>query len=484
MYQNGMNTTYFHWVPTDEENLLRAAKIIGWGTGGITHVAFFEGYFYSQVPHEDEDPEYVTYGDLEAEWGTPTGYFEEIGNRTRNVTAQNTFGDNSHGGTVKWDDASWTSNLPKTFGHATQHSLAVVTGQLSAQSIRQEFDRWVNSYGTLNDPSASIQIWIQSTNPTYSAIHKNLYDVQFQYSKPTGTFTGAIIVNGQSQSTPTSTYEIEEDQSISAQASTYFHSENVSFLFSNWSPGGSTNPSSSFTPGGASQLYTVTANFSPKPLPPADLYAGGTVGDPVQLTWTSHSASSGVTEYQIWRKVKPKNQGEQSPVLLTTVSRTTTSYTDYEYSVTSGYTDDLVSYDVRARYNAGGVSAYADPNWVVAFAEILLKTTKKVRSPEALTGPASYTLSAEPNPFNPNTLIRYELPEPSSVRIELYDAAGRKVADLVDLARPAGRFSVPWSGRDEVGRAASSGVYYCRMTAIPSAGGNAVLQTVRLLLIK
>lgn len=66
-----------------------------------------------------------------------------------------------------------------------------------------------------------------------------------------------------------------------------------------------------------------------------------------------------------------------------------------------------------------------------------------------------------PNPFNPTTTIRYALPEVSSVRIELFDITGRRVAVLVDkTAQAPGRYSVPFNGAT-----LASGVYVYRITA-------------------
>lgn len=64
-----------------------------------------------------------------------------------------------------------------------------------------------------------------------------------------------------------------------------------------------------------------------------------------------------------------------------------------------------------------------------------------------------------PNPFNPGTTIRYVVPEESPVRIDVYDALGRRVSTLVneDL-HPSGQFTINFNGSN-----LSSGVYITRM---------------------
>lgn len=73
-----------------------------------------------------------------------------------------------------------------------------------------------------------------------------------------------------------------------------------------------------------------------------------------------------------------------------------------------------------------------------------------------------------PNPFNASTTVLFSLDRAASVRLRIYDAAGRLVRTLVDEVRPAGPHTVLWDGRDEGGRFAASGAYVCRLEAGPS----------------
>jgi len=70
-----------------------------------------------------------------------------------------------------------------------------------------------------------------------------------------------------------------------------------------------------------------------------------------------------------------------------------------------------------------------------------------------------------PNPFNPSTTIRYQLPEASNVHLIVYDATGRVVRTLVEGKMEAGHYTVTWNGRDASGRVVASGVYLVRMEA-------------------
>jgi hypothetical protein len=70
-----------------------------------------------------------------------------------------------------------------------------------------------------------------------------------------------------------------------------------------------------------------------------------------------------------------------------------------------------------------------------------------------------------PNPFNPVTLIEYQLPQPAQVDLAIYNLLGQKIKTLVNEKRGAGQFTVQWHGRNDQGRAMPSGVYLYRMRA-------------------
>lgn len=70
-----------------------------------------------------------------------------------------------------------------------------------------------------------------------------------------------------------------------------------------------------------------------------------------------------------------------------------------------------------------------------------------------------------PNPFNPQTSIRYQLAVDGPVTLRVFDAAGRLVRTLVDERQTRGSHEVTWDGRDGDGQRAASGVFLCRLEA-------------------
>jgi aminopeptidase N len=66
-----------------------------------------------------------------------------------------------------------------------------------------------------------------------------------------------------------------------------------------------------------------------------------------------------------------------------------------------------------------------------------------------------------PNPFGRSTAIRLSIPRSQHVRLEIYDATGRRVARLVDERLAAGSADAVWDGRDTEGRPVAPGTYFC-----------------------
>jgi hypothetical protein len=87
-------------------------------------------------------------------------------------------------------------------------------------------------------------------------------------------------------------------------------------------------------------------------------------------------------------------------------------------------------------------------------------------APPPPSPPPTFALHAPfPNPFNPYTVIRFDLPQPGHVRLEVFDLGGHRVRDLLDADLPAASYEREWNGLDDRGRQAPSGTYYCRLSA-------------------
>ena len=70
-----------------------------------------------------------------------------------------------------------------------------------------------------------------------------------------------------------------------------------------------------------------------------------------------------------------------------------------------------------------------------------------------------------PNPFNPVTIIKYELLFDTYMELTIYDAQGRTVKNLINEKRYSGKSSIQWNAKDNYGQTVPSGIYFFVMKA-------------------
>ena len=70
-----------------------------------------------------------------------------------------------------------------------------------------------------------------------------------------------------------------------------------------------------------------------------------------------------------------------------------------------------------------------------------------------------------PNPFNPTTSIRYQLPQAATVRLSVFNLLGQEVVTLVNEKQNAGYYTLQWDGRNQSGQTVASGIYLYRIEA-------------------
>jgi len=92
--------------------------------------------------------------------------------------------------------------------------------------------------------------------------------------------------------------------------------------------------------------------------------------------------------------------------------------------------------------------------------EIVVPSAERFILERKAVVPLVFTLHQNfPNPFNPTTTLRYDLPEENHVTLTVYDMLGRMVTQLVNTSQKAGFKSVQWNATDSMGRPVSAGVY-------------------------
>jgi endo-1,4-beta-xylanase len=178
------------------------------------------------------------------------------------------------------------------------------------------------------------------------------------------------------------------------------------------------------------------------PLPPTLVSPLSTVGEPrnPHLVW--RSAASALS-YRVQVSTLPNF----SPILVDTTLADTT----VQLAPLSAFT--VYNWRVLAS-NDSGPSSYSSAAWFRTGDQI-------VAVEESRRMPTEVALEQNfPNPFNPATVVRYQLPVGGEVRLAVFDVMGREVAELASGRKPAGSYEVRFNASS-----LASGVYLCRLTA-------------------
>ncbi len=155
------------------------------------------------------------------------------------------------------------------------------------------------------------------------------------------------------------------------------------------------------------------------------------------------------------------------------------SYDNYAIGITSEEMRDIATYTDLSLFNLteawdfpgypyddlGFMDIWSiDPSINDGFPYLSWETFLPVEdSPEETPLPISALQGIYPNPFNPETTIRFSVAQESAGTIEIFNIRGQRVQQFKDFT--AGEHEVVWNGTDSVGKSVGSGIYFCRMTA-------------------
>jgi len=123
--------------------------------------------------------------------------------------------------------------------------------------------------------------------------------------------------------------------------------------------------------------------------------------------------------------------------------------------------------DVRIRFRLVSDSTGTKAGWFIDDINLYpYELQTAVRSKENGSLPQQFVLYDNyPNPFNPETTIEYQLSQASQVKLAVYNLLGQEVKTLINKNHEAGRFNLTWDGKDNLGQAVPSGVYFYRIQA-------------------
>jgi hypothetical protein len=392
-------------------------------------------------------------------------------------------------GDISFDYADYPSSQEftcpqNTFPHFVNASAA---NQLVNQYVRR-FQEW-NTVKFNTDNSSFYLTTTDLTSDSDSndviASFAKVCNLTFEYSFESTSRSGYMTVGDTSRYLPAIVYR-RSDETLTATASDQEYNS-LLYSFDHWNKNSSNiggSASLSFQP----DIHATYAAYL-KPNKPTNTYRNfhfkspntdnPIIGQAVAFRWNRHNDTR--VDYQIWRKVK-HNGNWGSPTLLVTKSNGDTTYVDYDYAYTDGYTDDMLNYDVRARLYYQSAYTYADDSYETAFAEEYAKMVENNLIAATVDElPTEYSFTNYPNPFNPSTVIKYQLPINSYVTIKVYDLIGKEIAELVNDTKQAGYYEVNFNA----GRL-SSGIYICTIRADNLSGGpeHSFIKSTKLLLLK
>jgi len=90
----------------------------------------------------------------------------------------------------------------------------------------------------------------------------------------------------------------------------------------------------------------------------------------------------------------------------------------------------------------------------------IIESTDVIRNPQI---PTCFSLENNyPNPFNPETTIRFNLPQSSHITLEIYNLLGQRIVTLFESNQAAGSYSLKWDGKDYHGLNVPAGIYLYR----------------------
>jgi hypothetical protein len=102
-----------------------------------------------------------------------------------------------------------------------------------------------------------------------------------------------------------------------------------------------------------------------------------------------------------------------------------------------------------------------DPGWTIDNIQIINGNATSANDPTLPALPRMVLYPNFPNPFNPETTIRYSLAEPSDIILAIYNLRGQLICQLEKSSKNAGDYQVIWNGKDNNGKDVGSGIYLC-----------------------
>lgn len=173
----------------------------------------------------------------------------------------------------------------------------------------------------------------------------------------------------------------------------------------------------------------------------------------IQLQWVTQSETN-VSGFRIYRSYSPTI--EQANMLNVFIPATNTSVAQlYQYTDTE-QTQEGIYYYWLENVDLDGSSGFHGPVSVsFSYPETASPGIPLVEGINSIF----------PNPFNPNTTVRFGVSKDQKTVLSIYNKRGQLVRRLFDASLAKGTYNVHWDGRDDNGKQVASGIYLLRLNS-------------------
>jgi Zn-dependent metalloprotease len=177
--------------------------------------------------------------------------------------------------------------------------------------------------------------------------------------------------------------------------------------------------------------------------------------------WKWYNNAAGNAPNADWWKVLVSNDGGATWTVLEETMETTPGWEAFTFAVADHFTapGQLQLQFIAEDENEGSlVEAAIDDVAIIAVSGL-----SGVGEDDLQVAMVPVLDQNVPNPFNPSTVISFNLPRVGHASLKVYDVKGALVRVLLDEERPAGPQQVVWDGTGENNRPVASGVYFYRL---------------------
>ncbi|MDG2367457.1 MAG: T9SS type A sorting domain-containing protein, partial [Candidatus Marinimicrobia bacterium] len=219
------------------------------------------------------------------------------------------------------------------------------------------------------------------------------------------------------------------------------------------------------------ESFTLTVNPTPDP-PSYFTWTNPTVeNDSIIITSSNQSYNWSIgwenstdpdgedVTYMIFSTLPPFNT---VPIPLTEKANTTDLTLPYQFFIDNWPSDLQMVNRLTYVYN---VFAYSgnDSTEITGTRQLVVKREGDLNT-ESIEPPNSFVLHPNyPNPFNPQTQIRFEMPYAGKVDLSIYNLLGVKIKTLYSGQKPTGVYTFKWDGKNESSQLVSGGVYIYKL---------------------